>query len=57
MFKMIQNTTGAKSNFKENKIVDNRTPKIGDVEFGKTGRQMTIPILKNKNFNKVIMKS
>lgn len=57
MFKMIQNTTGARSNFKENKIIDNRTPKIGDAEFGKTGRQMTIPILKNKNFNKVIIKS
>ena len=55
-FSKYTNTTGAKSNLEKNKIDNNRDVKIGDTEYGKTGRLAVIPILKNK-YNKIVTSS
>lgn len=57
MFKMIKNTTGARSNITQNKISSARFPTIGDSEYGRTGRMLKIPILSNPTLNAVIMKT
>jgi hypothetical protein len=56
LFKMIENTTGANSNIRNNLIVNNRRPIVGDAEFGNIGRKLAIPILKQKSFNTIIVK-
>lgn len=57
LFKVIENTTGVTSNLKGNKITEERTPKIGDAEYGKVARQLVIPVLKKQDYNKVIIKN
>lgn len=58
MFKIIENTTGATSNLRKNKIKDDRNPKIGDMDFGRVGRELEIPVLQQKrNLNSVIIKT
>ena len=39
------------------KITEERTPKIGDAEYGKVARQLVIPVLKKQDYNNVIIKN
>lgn len=55
-FSIISNTTGSKSNLKNNRVVTDRVPVVGDKEYGSVGRELKIPILSNTVYNKVIIK-
>ena len=55
VFGVIENTTGAKTNT-NNKIIKRNNPVIGDSVYA-TGRSEELSIIKNKNYNKVVIRN